>query len=368
MKLTGGFLVLGASLASTYLNFKLMKEINMAGEFDFMWKSASKTTRALGGLGLVIGGLTLAMQSNFMGVRDSVTNSFKTFKEAWSNSKTVVEQVYAPLDSLEKRFDSLTLKFAKIRLVFMSLGKTLFGKTDGNGGILYTAKEIENLRKFGLLPMAQTFAILKGRAISFIKGLKDGIGSAIVVLKNFANMVLTPIKEVLKAIGVKLEPLKKMTGFGLNGDNGMDSSKAQEQSKMFQDIGKKAGILLGTLLGFKVIKTLSPIITSPFKLLSKSVKNSVTSVKELKDSMKSGFGNIKAPFVSFGNAFKTNKTKAGNRINSFIDEYQELPISKSTFGSKYSKVSQMPSRYHNFVAPNTNGSFDSDNVYVKNRS
>lgn len=374
MKLTGGVLVLGASLASTYLNFKLIKQLNMAGDFDFMWKSAGRAGRAFGVLGLTMAGISLAMQSNFMGIRDKSVSAFEHFKSAWSTSGHVLDAVNTPMYQLEKGMDGLTKKFAQARLIFTVLKNTIFGKVDKKGNILYAQDDIINLRKFGLLPMAQTFAILRGRVTNFVNGLKDGMGSALVVAKNFLTMVLTPMKEVLEAIGVKFNPVAKVNAkLGVKNELGMNIDMASKQSKMFEDVGQKAGILLGSLLGFKIIKTLSPILTSPFKLLSNSIGGALKSVTKLKDTMKSGFkdmgSSVTSPIASMRDSFKANKKKASNRFNSYLDEYQEQPKYYRTSDKEgYSKVKEMPNRFSKFVAPNTYGEVDANNMYTKKRS
>jgi hypothetical protein len=381
MKLAGGFLILTASVASTYLNFKLIQKLNMSGEFDFMWKSLSKTTRGLGLMGLVAGGLFLAFNSNFMGVRDTTKNAMNVISGAWKDSNSLIENGTSVLKNHGVEYDKLMIKFAKLRLLGTIIYATLFRK-EANGGIQYTQKEMDNLRLFGLLPVAQAFAVLKGRAKAFIGGFKDGIGSAIVVVKNFLEIYLKPMKALFDGMtdkaGKAFSGIK--SALGIKSEKGMDAEKAKSQTEQFKEIGEKAGILMGVLLGFKVIKTITPFLLSPFKLLSSAVGGSIKAVGRLKDSVgkfgksnsvSRGLSSIASAVSETRETFRGRKTKAKARFNEFLDEYQDLaPSTSKNSENGYKRVYEMSNRYKKYVLPNQSNAdgADLDNVYTKSRS
>src|SRR3712207_7124862 len=75
----------------------------------------------------------------------------------------------------------------KLQLVGTIIKTTLFGDVV-NGELQYTTKELQNLESMGLIPLAQTFALLRGRVSGFFKGLAQGLGTTWGMIKEYGSI------------------------------------------------------------------------------------------------------------------------------------------------------------------------------------
>lgn len=297
MKMVGGIVVLGASIASLYLNFKLVKGLNLVGEFDFMFSAVKRGITSFGKFGLILGGFALAFNSRYGSMTDKGTSALNKISTAWkevdnalndTNSSWFKSTQYMygnsmALSELENRYDSLTMKFTRLRLLGTILATSLFGDTT-DGFLKYSSQDLEYFNTFGLMPIAQTFAIMRGRVDAFVDGVKDGIGVAIDICKSFFEIVSKPFTAFFDAFDTKLKPIGDAfkSIFGIKDLDGMDLTEAERQIEIFKQLGQVAGKLMGTLLAFKAIKTITNVITSPFVALGKHITGATNKLSKFK--------------------------------------------------------------------------------------
>ena len=342
MKLAGSVVVLGASVASLYLNFKLVKGLNLAGEFDFMFKSITRGGKSLLSFGLITGGFLLALKGKYGDLGEAGTRVAGRLQSAWKSSDDILENGVATiddlskswnvvnravlggnniLDSMNKQYDSLTIKLTRIRLLGTIIGRTLFGDVV-DGELQYTQRELENLRSFGLLPIAQTFAVIRGRVDSFVDGVTDGISIAIDICKSFFDLVAKPFTAFFDAFDSKLKPIGNTLKsiFGIKGTDGMDLTEAEKQLEMFRQLGEATGKLLGVLLAFKAVKTITGVITSPFITLGKHINNATNKLVGFKNSFTGLFGNK--------NKITIDNTKSSQITSTVLDDKTQERVKK----------------------------------------
>ena len=302
MKMFGGALILVTSLVSAWANLKVLGSLGLADEIAGVTAGLSNVVRWLGLAGASVGIFALAWHNNFMGIRDRGMTILNQLKEAWATSgmyldkdyqskykKQLMMEVKLDTDGSFTQMNNWAEKIAKVRAFGMGLIKAIFGAKDKNGKIFFSEDEIQAFKNTGMLETVQRLVMLRGRLDAFFKGMSEGIGIAIVMAKKFMDIVLVPIKGMFKAIGIEMKPitnyLKELFGLG---EVPMDRAKAEAQIEHWKKIGKIVGEVLGLIVGFKIVKGLTDIITSPFKKLF----DTLIGVKGTLSSLKGMFGGL----------------------------------------------------------------------------
>ena len=352
MKLTGSFLILATSIVSAYANLQIMGTLNKVSMFSGLNLQIGAVIRHLGLLGIIAGIVALGFKRNVDGIRDR----WGTLQTAWKQSGEILEMGASKgIRNFEMVFDraidNITTKLMKFRLIGTVIFTTLFGKTV-NGALQYTEKDIENLRVMGLLPFAQTMAMIRGRVKSFAEGFETGITKAYEVAKNFLDFALIPIKAIFETLS-NSAPIKAISSlFGIQSENGINLGDAQGSMAQFEKLGEIAGGLIGTLIGFKVVGSLTSIITKPFKGLFDILGKTKGATDELKDSMEktTGKGSVFSRIGGFFQGAKERGTRAKNHFNNFLDERSELPTGSASSYEGYSRAgyTDVPKNFRDF--------------------
>ena len=175
--------------------------------------------------------------------------------------------------------------------------------------------------------------------------MEKGLTTAYKVAKNFLDFALIPIKAMFDTLS-NLAPIKAITGlFGVAGEGGIDLVDAQNQMAQFEKLGEVVGTVVGALLGFKVVGTLSSIVTKPFKGLFDILTKTRGASDELRDSMDGVTGNgtnsRRGLFSRVGGAiqgFRDRRARAGEHFNSYLQERSELPETTASSYAGYGRV------------------------------
>ncbi len=352
MKLTGNFLILSTSIISAYANLQVLGTLNKVSIFSGLNLQIGAVIRNLGLLGIIAGIVAIGFKRNIDGIRDR----WETLQTAWKQSGEILEMgasrgIRNFETVFDKTIDNITTKLMRFRLIGTVIFTTLFGKTV-NGVLQYTQKDIENLSVMGLLPFAQTMAMIRGRVKSFFKGFKNGITTAYEVAKNFLDFVLIPIKAIFESLS-KLAPIKAISNlFGVKSEKGIGLKDAQKSMAQFEKLGEIAGGLIGTLIGFKVVGSLTSIITKPFKGLFDILEKTKGATDKLKDGLEKtiGKGSVFSRIGGFFQGAKERWTRAKNHFNNFLDERSELPKASASSYEGYDRVlySNVPKNFRDY--------------------
>ena len=352
MKLTGNFLILTTSIVSAYANLQVLGTLNKVSIFSGLNLQIGAVIKNLGLLGITAGIVAIGFKRNIDGIRDR----WGTLQTAWKQSGEILEMgASRGIRNFEMEFDraidNITTKLMRFRLIGTVIFTTLFGKTV-NGVLQYSQKDIDNLRVMGLLPFAQTMAMIRGRVKSFFEGLESGITKAYEVAKNFLDFVLIPMKAIFESLS-KLAPIKAISNlFGVKSEKGIGLEDAQRSMTQFEKLGEIAGGLIGTLIGFKVVGSLTSIITKPFKGLFDILGKTKRATDELSDSIEktAGKGSVFSKIGGYFQGTKERWTRAKNHFNNFLDERSELPKVSSSSYEGYNRVlySNVPKNFRDY--------------------
>lgn len=379
MKLTGNFLILTTSIVSAYANLQVLSTLNKVSIFSGLNLQIGAVIRNLGLLGIIVGIVAIGFKRNVDGIRDR----WEMLTKAWKQSGEILEMgASRGIRNFEMVFDraidNITTKLMRFRLIGTVIFTTLFGKTV-NGVLQYSQKDIENLRVMGLLPFAQTMAMIRGRVKSFFEGFESGITKAYEVAKNFLDFVLIPIKAVFESLS-KLAPIKAISNlFGVKSEAGIDMEVAKGSMAQFEKLGEIAGGLIGTLIGFKVVGSLTSIITKPFKGLFDILGKTKGATDELKDSMSFFLNPLKKGrkgglqltqldenFNPVGDydSLAGRWTRAKLRFKSFLGERSELPKASASSYEGYDRVlySNVPKNFRDYNLKEGTNPYD---LYIK---
>lgn len=366
MKTVGMFLILTTSIVYAYTNLRIMSTLNTVSMFSGLNLQIGAVIRNLGLLGIFAGIVALRFKRNIDGIRDR----WRMLQTAWEQSGKILE-IGASKGTInfEMKFgstiDNITKKLMRFRLIGTVIFTTLFGKTI-NGVLQYTEKDIENLRVMGLLPFAQTMAMIRGRVSSFVEGFKNGITKAYEVVKNFLDFALIPMKAIFESLS-NTSPIKAISSlFGIKSEAGIDVGVAQGSMAQFEKFGELAGGIVGTLLGFKVVGSLTSIVTKPFKGLFDILVKTKRATHELKDGLEKtiGKGSIFSRIGGFFQEAKGRWTSAKNHFNNFLNERSEIPAGSASSYKGYSRVlySNVPKNFRDY---NLKDGANPYNLYIK---
>lgn len=397
MNLAGKFIILGASVASTYLNFLLLGQTNLMASLAPLIGVFKTMATTLSTLTLGVAGFALAWNTNFLGIRDVGVRVANEVSNRWNMANSIIKnglQNFKDMTLNDTEVASLSAQYkvefkdsneatqflaelqnkamaiARPLAVVGSLWTALFGKKDENGMVIFSDSQIQALRDTGMLTTVQTLVALRGRVEAFFAGFKEGAQSFMGVMKKFMDTILIPIKPLIEAVKKTLKPLTDgfKNLFGITDDSGMDLTKAEKQIEVMKKLGKAVGFVVGALAGFKAVSMLSGIVTKPFSLLTNSVKVAGSAVTGLITKLKglNPFANKK---LSVNVATTGTSTLAKN--NSLLGIGQKA----YTTSSKSATPATRKVSGYNYVNPatlaNTNdvrlAGQDKTNVYAKNK-
>lgn len=332
MKLTGTFLILTTSIVSAYANLKVMETYTKVNTFSGLGLQVDAIAKSFLIFGLLAGATALAYKYNIGGMRDKTAE----FTEEWDKARQLLDGgLGAGLKRTESMFgdtiNSITKKFMRLQLIGTVLFNTLFGETV-NGVLQYTQKELDNLRVMGLMKFAQTFAIIRGRVVSFAQGMEKGLTTAYKVAKSFLDFALIPIKAMLETIA-ESTPVKAISSlFNIKGMEGMIIGEAEEQLSRFKKLGEIIGNVVGAIIGLKAVGTLTSIITKPFRGLKSTIDDSKKSTDNLGKSLEK---------LSFNKGFKSLRgffKNTSSKFNNFINKGSDIPKMGASSYAGYKSV------------------------------
>lgn len=332
MKLTGTFLILTTSIVSAYANLKVMETFTKVNTFSGLGLQVDAIAKSFLIFGLLAGATALAYKHNIGGMRDKTAE----FTEEWDKARQLLDGgLGAGLKRTEAMFgdtiNNITKKFMKLQLIGTVLFNTLFGETI-DGVLQYTQKELDNLRVMGLLKFAQTFAVIRGRVVSFAQGMEKGLTTAYKVAKTFLDFALIPIKAILETLA-ESAPIKAISSlFNIKGMDGMVIGEADEQLAKFKKLGEIIGNVVGAIIGLKAVGTLTSIITKPFRGLKSTIDDSKKSTDNLGKSLEKLSFN--KGFKSLGGFFKNTSSK----FNNFINKDSDIPKMGASSYAGYKSV------------------------------
>jgi hypothetical protein len=289
MKFSGGIIVGITSIVSLVANLRILSTLQrgvLTPAFDAMNLSIGSFVRGLGVVSLVAGGFYVAWQTNLLGFRDKTLDAIARIKKAWGDADLILNgKAFAPhfLSSTGMNTSGLTKFFAQVKGFGDAIGTLLFHKAQ-NSVQYFTQNQVDMYKRAGILGYVQELTRLKGKVSSFWDGFKKGLSQVYVIAKNFLSFALLPIKGVLKGLQeayYKIFP-NMAPKYGSGGAGYNSSMQQLAQAKM---LGTVAGGVLATVLGFKVVKTLSSVISAPFKSLFTWLSKSKSEAKELNTAL-----------------------------------------------------------------------------------
>lgn len=260
MKLTGGVMIFTTSLVSAYANLKILSSLNLGGELSSIIQGFGTLGSLVSSSVLAVGALGLAYKFNIGGAREDVNKLIDSFKNANSYKEKLLNGDWMSAssllahknDNLANKLGYLMAKFEAMKLVAKDSYNVVF-KGQSDVLKLFTENHFEPVKAFGLENFHKTILGLFDATKSFIAYFKEGLGVAYESTKHMLSLIIKPF------IGLKDVILNT---FGKSTTEGMSNLK-----EIMKDVGIVAGSVLGTLVGFKVLKGLTTILVSPFKAL-----------------------------------------------------------------------------------------------------
>lgn len=260
MKLTGGVMIFTTSLVSAYANLKILSSLNLGGELSSIIQGFGTLGSIVSSSILAVGALGLAYKFNIGGAREDIDNLIDSFKKAnsykekllngdWMSASSLIAQKD---NSLANKIGYLMAKFEAMKLVAQDAYNVVF-KGQSDVLRLFTENHYEPVKAFGLENFHKTILGLFEATKDFFAYFKEGLGVAYESTKHVIGLIMKPF------IGLK-EVIFNM--FGKTTTEGMSNFK-----EAMKDVGIVAGSVLGTLVGFKVVKGLTTVLVSPFKAL-----------------------------------------------------------------------------------------------------
>lgn len=336
MKMAGSFLLAVSSISMLIMNMQLMKlqGISLMGAFSGLSGVLSSAVSWMGILALAGTGMFIAWQNDIAGVRTRLSEFFSSISTGWSTAyKMMSDQNLrkaimggASSQELGMRFNIklpplasiFAKKFAKV-LAVVKLFWTVFTGTFNNGVMRFSKKDWDLYKDMGIEPLAKGLVFAKEKVDLFFKGFGEGLS----VVAGFAEQL---IRTVWAPIDFILDEVEKYTkahpdgilGVFMGDDGGVNIDTANAMAEQMQKLGRAVGIVVGALVSFKIIKTLTPILTSPFKKMYQwleKVGRKAESVKKTLSnfSIKSALANTSNKL--FGGQITQTGIRVANRIN-----------------------------------------------------
>lgn len=338
MKLTGSFMILATSIVSAYANLHVLNTLGKVRLFTGMNTQINTLVRSMGVFGIVAGIMAIGFKNDIGGMQGKLVD----FKQSWDDAKSALDMGlgngFRKVEfEMGTTLNGMTKRLMRFQTIGTILFKTLFGEVI-NGELQYTQKELDNMRVLGLLPFAQTLAVIRGLVTEFTGGLVQGLSIAYETAKRFLEFVLIPIKAVFDTI-TKSGAFKSFSSiFGIKDMDGMKLNEAEKNLAMAGNIGKVVGTLGGAFLGLKVVKTLTPIISKPFN----NLLNILTGTKKATDNLKDGIDGVANASIKaekkglfsrvkdFGQGIRDKVDKSKYKFTRAIGEKARAPLTFRT--------------------------------------
>ena len=264
MKLSGGVMIFATSLVSAYANLKILKSLNLGGDLAKIASGFGLVGSAMKSVIFIAGAVGLAYKFNLGGMRKSVDDTIAVFVKANEYRKQLMNANVTNRDQLfGQRFKStanglgyMMAKFEALKIVAKDSYEVVM---KGHSDVLrvFTQNHFDPVSRFGLVKFQRYLIPLMTAIKEFFTQFKVGLGDAVKTTEQALNFILTPIIAVKKAFSTML--------------GGEGTVEAQKNLKALKDIlghvGRIAGSVLGTLVGFKVVKSVTSFMLSPFKAL-----------------------------------------------------------------------------------------------------
>lgn len=301
MKMSGSFLLALSSISMLLLNMQLMKAqgISLFASFSGLGAVVSKIASAFGVLSLAGAGFYVAWKNDIGGLKTQVTSFYNSVVEGWNNAHRVLSDkgfrsaIMGNNASLALKYNikmpplvrMFTKKFAKILAVTKAFWQVFTG-TFEDGKMKFTKEDWDLYEDMGIAGLVRGLVYAREKIDRFIDGFTKGLTVVVDVVKEFASIVWTPIKLLLDSI----DKYTKDNPGGLLGalfvsEDGVDVSVADETAQRFETLGKIVGAVTGALVGMKIVKTLTPILASPFKGLYNWLARVGKKTIEVKDKL-----------------------------------------------------------------------------------
>ena len=305
---TLGFLSLGIQTLGT--SWAMISKTMMAG--------MSKLMATLVPLTLAIGLMYLAWKSDFAGIRTnlewfvgSVQSSFARAREATSGGVDSLIAIMGTLDTKSSFFDGLTLALMRLRVLWDAL-------VEGWDDFTLSDETFQKAEELGILPLIERIFDLKYRFDHFKKGFIEG-------WEEISSKVRTKLEEIGKFISDNLggtvfeDAFSAITDFFTLLTNN-DASSWEEVGRFF---GRLAPIVIGLVVGFKLLSPIISIVAGAFNLLAGVVSTvislaeaigtiivsnpiatiiigAITAIISFLDMLQNGFNAAKEAFMIFG--------------------------------------------------------------------
>ena len=264
MKLTGGFMIFTTSLVSAYANLKILKSLNLGGDLTKISSGLGLVASSFKTVALVAGAVGLAYKFNIGGMKKIVDDTIASLSKAdeyknkllSTNSLNISNLIGQRHSSIGNEVGYLMAKFEALKLVAKDSYEVV---TKGHSDVLknFATNHYDLVSHFGLEKFATYSKPIFESILSFVRGFRQGLEVAFKTTVDTFNILLTPLRA-LKAV------FSQIFGGSSNSDT---LNNLQALKDLLGSVGRVAGSVLGTILGFKVVKSLSGVLLSPFKAL-----------------------------------------------------------------------------------------------------
>lgn len=245
-------------------------------------------------LGLVA--FTYAWNKNLFGFKDAVNETLEGVRSDWSYTGELVASVLdgtnSEIKSLLWGLSDLQKAFLKIQAVWVMF-YVLFKQDLGDRiGLTFGQKNL--LESMGLLELTGWLAMLKKRVEEFWDGFASGILIVKDIFMTFYDAVLVPVKAILGGLVGIIDSFSKTITGSETGLLGIMQGQTFDLEG-WRQAGKIAGTLLGTLIGFKAIKSITSFIVAPFTALTGALTRVNDIAGKAGGRIKRFFGPMTAP-------------------------------------------------------------------------
>lgn len=264
MKLTGGVMIFTTSLVSAYANLKILKSLNLGGDLSKIARGFGVVGTAMKSIIFIAGAVGLAYKLNLGGMKKTVDDTIASLSKANDYRKQLMnangvnrDEIFAQRSkSIGNQVGYMMAKFQALKLVAQDTYEKVM---TGQSKLLstFTAQHFDPVERFGLVKFQRYLFPIMESLKEFGAQFMNGLEQAFQTTKRTLELILSPINAVKKAFS-------EMFG-------GTGSADTENNLKNLKDIlghiGKLAGSVLGTLVGFKVVKSITGFLVAPFKSL-----------------------------------------------------------------------------------------------------
>lgn len=283
MKLSGSFLLALSSISMLILNMQLMKAqgISLFASFSGLGAVIRTIASSLGILALAGAGFYVAWQRDIGGLKTQVTSFYNSVVQGWNNAhKALSDRSFRKAlmgngDDLRLKYNikmpplvkMFSQKFAKILAVTKAFWQVFTGSFE-DGKMRFSKEDWDLYEDMGIAGLVRGLVYAREKIDNFVKGFTEGLTSVVGVAKEFASVVWTPIKLLIDAVDkYTAEHPGGILASLFVSEDGVDIDTANNTAQAFEAIGRALGTITGVLVGMKIVKTIAPLITSPFRKL-----------------------------------------------------------------------------------------------------